>query len=948
MNPNFTRVFETGDWNFHNIRNQFMISLSVRRDFIKALNDHFMLNGLDWTTVAAQEIGEYGVQHVEFIKNVQDFIISPATPPKVRLISSNGETWCCTADLVEICNDFDMRNYVHNPIINIQPIDKNVLVDSVAEFRVSCIYVDSYEWFESADGANWVTTNTFNEPLKIKAAIADNNTYFRAKCVGKSVVYTNTVKLGVFLPLIITKNPVDKLLQPVNSIVEFDAACDNSTSVQWEQQFAGTTEWVASKADGHDTDTVSVVIETADNNSNFRARFESPVETKITSTANLTIDVSKTLPRLIKHPFDVITEPNTTVLFDSIASTFDTVQWQESADGAAWTDAIEPSSHTPSLLVQATEAKHGSMYRAAYTNVIGTINSNVAHLAIVKHEPTIVTQPVNKSVALDAPTSFDSTCTGFVTVKWEELATSTTDWVASTRTGFDTESLKIASATTDLNGYGFRAVYTNPKGVTTTDEVSLSLVYPDPTITLQPVNSTVNENGTTTFSVDGVFDTVRWFASTAVDVWVSGADTKTITLADVRYTSNGTKFKAVLTRYGKTVDSNVVVLTVVQAKPVVTVQPLTITDCVAGVASSLTCNATGYDTIQWMQNDGVGEFTNSSYAGSTSTTMILSDLVKADESKHFKCSFTNSGGVTYSNICGITVLADPPLVTVQPISVYDVAIGETVKFNADATNSDSVKWFVVSVTTGLSECTDPGFNTNELSVLVSEAFEDRKYYAEYKNRVGVTDTSMASLVIDVDKPFITLHPVKEITILSSSFEMLISDAVNYTSSIWQIRRSGSTTWTDYSSLKPIMEPLVLRNLSVADSGCAFRAKYVNVASVAYSTETVVTVLADGVPTIVTQPTSLSIVEPAEIKFTVVCEDEKTVEWFKNGESVGTGLVYTQPVSNRSDTGGVYFARVSNDFGAVDTETVTLTVEYPANVLTLDGDGLTLNAERLTD
>lgn len=1416
MKPN-TRGFETGLWEFHNISNQFMISLSVRRDFIKELNNHFETHGNDWTTVPPATVGEYSMQYDRFIETVQNFIVDANLPPEVMLISSNGETWCCRESLVEICNDFDMGGFIHTPIINVQPTDENILVGSIVEFRISCMYAKSYEWFKSNNGSDWISTGVFNQPLKFATRLDDNGTFYRAKCVGRRVIYSNSVHLGVFSPLSITKNPVDKLLQPLNSIVKFDAMCDNSVLVQWEQKFAGTSSWIPSFADGSNTNEVSVVVGVIDNNSSFRARYESPVETKVTTPANLTIDFSKVLPRIVKQPYSITTQPNIPVTFTSQAALFDTVVWQEYI-GANWIDI--PNETTETLVVFAAPEKSGSLYRATYTNSDGSINSRIVSLTVLaRTRPAITLQPIDvtvtaglnavfranatdydtvqwfvstnngtswvessavgntsniisvefvtvldsnnlyravftnavgdsttvsakltvvppapptiaihprdtstfvgrlttlNSVALgvvtdiqwqvklagssiwtdsrevgnktptlsiltpilsdngnvyrvmysnddgsvtsaeatlsvtdslniiiqpvDAittvgtPVSFVAKCVSpdaftvqwyvyedgatdwvkstesgnrteiltinnpqlvlhdslykaiyryngvysketssatllvlpsrpiitlhpsdvnanvgqnvvftadadlFTTIQWEtresaggawvnssspgntskiltisnvtiandnceyraaftNLAGETTRtnvafltvnpntppvvtmqpinatavvgetamftaesdsfssvvweeqaptqaWVQSTRTGFNTSTLRMTLVSIDLNGYKFRVKFTNALGTTTSNEVTLTVLSgqppaitrqpddesvgvglpiafdaagleydsiqwqeqtnarsiwvsslrtgattdtlvidnatidldqkkfravftnfkgstvsreatldvttPPPTITVQPVDVYVAEFGNASFTIDGDFTSVVWYEAPLGGTWslsnVNGQNTKTISLTDVRYVMHETAFKAVVTLYDKSVESNDCHLRINRLPPVVTVNPPAVAKCKVGFDTTITADGTSYDSVRWAELIG-NVWTDVSYPGFDTKTLTINNVSVADEGKQLHCVFTNSGGGTSSTTCVVTVQpAGLPVITLQPTSIDDAVIGTTVQFNSLADNYDSIKWFKNDLT--LPEVELIGQTSPSLSFVV-DSTPLAIYYAEYKNRAGVQKTNNTSLTVDTSIPLITLQPSDTINVASRD-SILYSDASNFKTIEWEFQNVGSVDWFAAPFSSKNSKNLTIYGLTELNSGMKFRVKYSNTNVFVYSNEITVTVIPNTVPKITTQPTSVTVIEPNSATLSVVGTNYLTVEWFDTVNGfVHNGSTYTFSTTQNMN-GRQFFAKLSNLAGSIDSNTVTLTVDYPANVLTLNGEALTLNNVRLTN
>jgi len=164
-------------------------------------------------------------------------------------------------------------------------------------------------------------------------------------------------------------------------------------------------------------------------------------------------------------------------MFEATASGFPapTVQWQLSTDGGGTWSAVEGATTAQLTIASASVSEDGYEYRAVFANAAGSATSQAATLTV--HVPPLVTQqPVGTTIEVGQSAVFEATASGFPapTVQWQISTDGGGTW--SEVPGATTGQLSIENATTAESGHKYRAVFTNPGGVTTSSAATLTVV----------------------------------------------------------------------------------------------------------------------------------------------------------------------------------------------------------------------------------------------------------------------------------------------------------------------------------------------------------------------------------------------------------------------------------------------------------------------------------------
>ena len=215
----------------------------------------------------------------------------------------------------------------------------------------------------------------------------------------------------------------------------------------------------------------------------------------------------------------------------------------------------------------------------------GTATSTVT----VNTPPAITVQPVAPAapVCPGFSVTFNVTATGSgLTYQWQQNGTNLVD--NAQVSGANTNTLTISNVNAS-NAGAYRVIVSGSCPPSVTSNAVTLVVATPPTITTQPVNRTVCEGGTTTFSVvAGGTPTpaiYQWQLSTDGvtfnNLTTNGSFTPTLTVPNVTLSMNGYRYRVIVTNScGQSTTSSIATLTV-NPSPAVTIAPLPSRICIS-------------------------------------------------------------------------------------------------------------------------------------------------------------------------------------------------------------------------------------------------------------------------------------------------------------------------------------------------------------------------------
>ena len=317
---------------------------------------------------------------------------------------------------------------------------------------------------------------------------------------------TSSATLTLATAPAVTTQPGNQSVTAGNNATFTVAASGTPTpTVQWQVSSNGTN-W--SDISGATSLTYSFTTAAGDTGKQYHAVFTNMAGTVTTNPATLTVN---TLPVVTTQPTGQTVNSGSTATFTAAASgtPSPTVQWQEKTSGSnTWND-IPGATSTTYTTGSVSGLDDGSQFRAVFTNVAATVNTNAVTLTVAT-APAVTTQPGDQTVTAGNTATFTVAASGTPTptVQWQ-VSTNGTDW--SDISGATSLTYSFTTAAGDT-GKQYHAVFTNMAGTVTTNPATLT-VNSTPAVTTQPTNQNVIEGNTGTFTADATgtpTPTVQW------------------------------------------------------------------------------------------------------------------------------------------------------------------------------------------------------------------------------------------------------------------------------------------------------------------------------------------------------------------------------------------------------------------------------------------------------
>jgi hypothetical protein len=365
------------------------------------------------------------------------------------------------------------------PAMQTEPLDQTSQAGNTNTFIAVAVGSPSptVQWQQSSDGTNWssvtggsgANTTIFTTPVLTNA---DNGLKYRAYFTNSAgSVASSAVTLSIATPPAVTQQPVAQTGNQATS-VSFTAAASGfpAPTVRWEESTDSGTNWSGITGATSATYTTAALTG-ADNGKLIRAVFTNGNGADaVTSAVSLSVNYISTQP----SSQTLAVGQTATFTAAAVSTTAATVQWQRSINsGSTWADiagATATSYTTPAF----TSGDNGNLYRAVFTNSLGTMTSTSASLT-VQFAPSITLQPTNQGVQPGTTATFTAAASGnpTPTAKWQVSTNGGTTWVDIA--GATSASYSFTAAQGD-SGNQYRAIFTNGVGSdVTTNPATLSV-----------------------------------------------------------------------------------------------------------------------------------------------------------------------------------------------------------------------------------------------------------------------------------------------------------------------------------------------------------------------------------------------------------------------------------------------------------------------------------------
>ena len=335
----------------------------------------------------------------------------------------------------------------------------------------------------------------------------------------------------------------------------------------------------------------------------YRAVVTNGVGAVTSSAVSVTVNASAPVITVQPTGGSVAWGSSTNLSITASGSPTPTVQWQSSTDNVSFTNI---SGATSTTLTVPGDLAHSvtKWYRAVVINGVGAVTSSAVSVTVSGQPPSITAQPTGGSVNWGSNLNLNVAASNSTGVQWQW----STDNVNFTNiSGATSTTLSVPGDLAHWSTKWYRAVVTNGVGAVTSSAVSVTVIASAPVITTQPTGGTANWGLTRKLKVKATGSptpTVQWQSSDDHVSFanISGATSTTLTVpGDLAHWS--TKwYRAVVTNGIGAVTSTAVSVTVIASAPVITVQPVSVSQKV-GKKVSLKVKAVGTPTptYQWMK-----------------------------------------------------------------------------------------------------------------------------------------------------------------------------------------------------------------------------------------------------------------------------------------------------------------------------------------------------------
>ncbi len=340
------------------------------------------------------------------------------------------------------------------------------------------------------------------------------------------------------------------------------------------------------------------------------------------------------------------------------------------------------------------------------------------------------------------------------------------------------------------------------------------------------------------------------------------------------------------------------------------------------VKIEVTADGTQPFTYQWRKN-------GATIAGATLATYTIAAATTTD-SANYSAVVTNAVDFTISDDAVLTVNSGSggtaPTITTQPAS-RTVTAGQAASFSVTASGSATLTYQWRKSGTAISGATSSTF-----AIAATTATDAATYSVVVTNSAGSVTSNAATLSVNpvATAPTITSQPVS------------LSVTAGQTAS-FSVTASGSSLSYQWYKYGGAISGATAATYTIAATTTADAANYsVFVANSAGSaTSNSVTLLVNPsniiAPTIINQPTSLTVTAGQAASFSVTASGSATLtyQWRKSGTAIvgATKSTYSIPATTATDA-ALYSVVVTNSAGSVTSNSAVLTVNIDLGLVEL--------------
>ena len=459
--------------------------------------------------------------------------------------------------------------------ISSQPANSAICANTNTSFAVAATGASlTYQWQVSTNGGATYTNLTNTAPYSgvtsnnlaiTSASVTLNGNLYRC-IIGSACtpINSNAGTLTVNATPTITTQPVSNGVCAANNVTFTVAASGGGLTYQWQESTDGGATF--NNVPAATSASYTFVATLLQNGYQYRSVVTGTCTPAVTSTA-ATLTVGSTLIINSQPSNTALCAGGNTSFTVNVSGTV-TYQWQESTNGGATygnvtNTGIYSGTTTATLTLTGVPATaNNNLYRCVVSGSCPPINSNSASLT-VNTAPVITTQPaVTSIICATQNASFSTAATGTaLTYQWQESTDGGVTFNNLVNGGVysnvTTAALNITGTAVAMNNYKYRCVIGGTCAPAATTSIATLSVYTPVSVSANPANTILCENGNASFSITaaGTTPTYQWQVSTnggisytnvANTSIYSGTTTTTLTLTGVPFSLNGNLYRCVI------------------------------------------------------------------------------------------------------------------------------------------------------------------------------------------------------------------------------------------------------------------------------------------------------------------------------------------------------------------------------------------------------------------
>lgn len=770
----------------------------------------------------------------------------------------------------------------------------------------------SFQWLKDGSPISSEHRARVNDTLNINPlSVAYNGTYL---CIATNSSGSDSSK--TYTLTVATQPVIDSQPKP-QSVIEGDSACFSISasgtfplSFQWQKDSIDIAGAIDS---GYTIDTAKM----ADSGCVYRCIVSNIAGSDTSIGACLSVNKKAVAPSITIQPQPQSVSEGQTATFNVSASGTAPLSYQWQKDNTNITGATD-TTYTTSVT---TMSDSGSVFRCIVSNSAGADTSEEALLEVSQNSvaPTITTQPQLQSITEGQTATFSVAATGTapLSYQWQKDSTNIT--------GATSNSYSTPATTLSDSGSLFRCIVTNAVGVDTSDNAML-LVNTNPvapTITTQPVEQTVTEGQTASFTITATGTTPLTFQWQKGNTDISGATNPSYTTPATALVDSGSVFRCIVSNSAGVDTSDNALLKVSRdiVAPTITTQPV-LQSVKEGQMATFSVRAAGTApiTFQWQKDDvDIAGATDSNYT-TPATTLSDSGLL-------FRCIVSNPAGVDTSDKALLQVSVNPiaPTITTQPTQ-QSVTEGEPATFTVSATGTAPLSYQWQKGGVDVSGATNSSYTTPATALADSGLV-----FRCIVNNIAGADTSDNALLIVNSmpvKPTITTQPKPNTVLLGETATFsLIATGTSPLSFQWQKDEVDIPGATNPSYPTPAVTKL--------DDGAVYRCIVSN--SIGKDTSDNATLSVHWAPEITTQPVSQTVEAGNLVTISVTASGNPNVltyQWKKNGVNISGATSNSHTITSvQVADAGSYTVDVTNVVSTVTSDAAILTIHTAPTIST---------------